>query len=292
MDSFDDSRLGRTPTEELRVAWEQCKIEAYLAAASRGLPNDNYLKLVERVERVKELIQCGEVDHAFEAIECLRDGLPGSLFHLQLGLEHAATSTAAFRSRYPHLASWRGTRGFAGASCGRGEITLAYHCSSGHSSHLTSYTVVKKQISSRHRGDIYQAWDSAIREWETQQAQEKIQRLARGWMGETDWKARYPHIASWVGRGKRHCIRIEFDLVDCKSSFKVWFYDSSSNTESVLIEKQMSSVSEEEVLSALDVAIGGSVQPERHREETNSMNQNPKADQEISFIQKIRNWLK
>lgn len=116
--------------------------------------------------------------------------------------------------------------------------------------------MVKKQISARHKGDICQAWDSAIKEWETQQPQEKLQRLARGWMGEPDWKVRYPHLARWIAQGKRHCIRIDFDLVDCNASFKAWYYDSSSERETVVIEKQMSVVTEDKVLSTLDTAIG------------------------------------
>lgn len=263
MDFFGGSGARQGPGESLRAAWEQNGIDVLLASTAQELPDEGRRELAARVARVKEWIERGEIDLAFEAIERLGDAPPDNeirhfdVWRLQLGLQFVATSTAAWRSRYPHLASWPGGSGRQGPRGGPTQINMTFCCHSGHQgAHLTYYTVIKKVVFGGTRGEIYQAKDDAIKEWKDQQDPEKIQRLARGWMGEAGWEARYPHIADWIGRGKRHCIRVDIDLVDCTSSIKAWLYYKPSDTETVLIERRMDGVSEDEVLSVLNAAIG------------------------------------
>lgn len=261
LDFFGRSGVQQGPGESLRAAWEEHAIEGLLAATARNLPDEERRELAARVARVKECIERGEIDLAFEAIERLRD-VPcvppgdddeppnhGWRWRLQVGLEFVATSTAAWTLRYPNLAIWPGSRGRRGT-----QINMGFVCGSG--AHSTDYTVIKKVASGGSRGEIYQAWEDAIKEWKEKKDPEEVQRLGRGWMGEAGWEAKYPHIADWIGRGKRHCFRIDIDFVDCTSSIKAWFYDKPSNTETVLIERQMDTVSEDEVLSVLDATIG------------------------------------
>jgi hypothetical protein len=264
LDSFDGSGLQQGPGESLRAAWEQHDIELLLDAASSSLPDEERRELAARVASVKERIERGEIDLAFEAIERVRD-VPcvppgdddeppnhGWRWRLQLGLEFVTTSTAAWRSRYPHLASWPGSRSSWGTHGDLTLISLGFSCDS----HRTWYTVIKKEVSAGGRRDIYQAWDDAIKEWKDQKDPEEIERLARGWMGEAGWEARYPHLASWIGRGTTHGVHIDIDLVDHTSSIEEWLYDKPSKTKTVLIERRMDAASEDEVLSALDAAIG------------------------------------
>jgi hypothetical protein len=98
--------------------------------------------------------------------------------------------------------------------------------------------------------------DDAIKEWKDERGPEELQRFKRGWMGEAGWGTSYPHIAGWIERGKRHCIKIEINFVAGTSSVKAWFYDKSSGTEIVLVEKQLGHSMEHKVLSTLDKAIG------------------------------------
>lgn len=273
MISFGGWELQQGPEEGLRAAWEHHDIELLLEATSRNLPDEERRELAARVASVRESLERGEIDLAFEAIERLQDVpcLPpgyddeppnhGWRWRLQVGLDFVTRSTAAWRSRYPHLASWPGSRGNYGQHGGSMQIFMGL--SSGSWPHQTHYTVIKKVVPTGGRGDVYQAWDDAIKEWKEQEDPEKIQRLARGWMGEPGWEARYPHLADWIDRGTTHCFHVKIDLVDNTASIEAWLYDKPSKTKTVIIERQMDAAPEDEALSVLDAAIGAWISASR-----------------------------
>lgn len=257
MDFSDGSDLA-LHEESVRVLWQERHIDSWLSTLGRVLTSDEWAELGARVAQVRQFLAAGEVEFAFAAIARLEDettecGRSGKLFQFRVTLEGLAGSTSASKARYPHLAGWPGSRTCSGAHGGRSVIALGLSCDHGH--HRTQYTVVRKPVVTEHTWDIYRAWDAAIKDWQAQQPPDTVKRLMRGWTGEPGWEERYPHIASWLDRGKRHCIRIDIDLVEQRTDTKIWFYNSRSREETVLLDRQMSTVSEHEILPHLEGAI-------------------------------------
>ena len=118
--------------------------------------------------------------------------------------------------------------------------------------HSTAYTLVEKESS---EPDQHQAVDEVIKNWNDEQGEDAILRFKKGWIEEAGWETRYPHIAKWTERGKRHCIRIKINLITGKSYAKAWLYDKPSNMETVLFEQEVKGMAEHKVLEMLDEGI-------------------------------------
>lgn len=154
-----------------------------------------------------------------------------------------------WEAKYPNIANWQGAYSVFGSN-GISKISLEAY--SGPWFHSTSYTLVEKESS---EPDEYRAIDEVIKNWNDEHGEDAILRFKKGWIGETDWEIRYPHIAKWTAGGKRHCIRIKINLVTGKSYAKAWLYDKPSNTETILFERDAENMREHEVLAMLDEGI-------------------------------------
>jgi len=238
-------------------------LELALDLLSQEPQTDPTQRLVALVTQVREWLEHGEIDLALEALEQLANSghvprhVKDCLLRVGWKLESSKQSSPAWKARYPHTASWPGGRSIFGARGGPWRITLEIISGSRFAGfHTTSYTVVEKEISRSTGGGVDQALEDAIKEWKDERGPEQLEQLKKGWMGVSGWEARYPHIAGWIERGKRHCIDIKINFVAGTSSMKAWFYDKTSATEVVLVEKRLGHSIEREVLSTLDEAIG------------------------------------
>ena len=119
-----------------------------------------------------------------------------------------ATMGRDWQAKYPHIAGWRGVYSLAG-SPGRWRIGLEAYCHCEWPAfHSTRYKLVEVESLEL---DEYQSLDATIAKWSQEHGENGIARLEKGWMHQEGWKSRYPSIAGWIERGKRHCILIEFD---------------------------------------------------------------------------------
>jgi hypothetical protein len=75
LDILDGSGTRQGPGESLQAAWEQSRIDGLLAATASGLPGEERREIAARM---KEWIERGEIDLAFEALERLGTSRPSS----------------------------------------------------------------------------------------------------------------------------------------------------------------------------------------------------------------------
>ncbi len=161
-----------------------------------------------------------------------------------------------WQAKYPNIAAWRGGYCVAGSE-NRWKISLTAHSGSEYPGfHATSYTLVEAEVACSTEPDRYRAVDDLIATWNAARGPEALLHFQRGWRSEIGWQQRYPHIAEWIARGKRHCIDIKINCVTGQAHAKAWLYDKPSNTETILCDERMQKATEPEILSALNAGIG------------------------------------
>ncbi len=159
-----------------------------------------------------------------------------------------------WEARYPNVAAWQGSYLLAG-SPGRWKIELTVSGPPESSSHRMDCVLHAAEVICAPAADKYQVLDEVIQSWRAEHGDDLIARGREAWTRDPQWKTRYPHLAAWIARGKRHCVRIRIDFPHQTSTAKAWFYHKPSDTETVLYEKAFAHVSEERVLASLDQGI-------------------------------------
>lgn len=158
-----------------------------------------------------------------------------------------------WQAKYPYIARWGHLHSLS-SSGNSHEMNLEVRCGLGHLSFQSiTYIVCRKQFESP-REDAYQVVDDVIKQWLKENEGEDSRMKAR-WEDTTTWHAQQPHLAQWIERGKRCCVEIKIDRVAGTGHAKVWHYDKPTNTETILFQTQNETVSEADLLHAINESI-------------------------------------